>query len=283
MENTIKHQYTTKEPIMKLTNLVGGYDGNIVIKDINIVEHDLCLVEDDVEKDPMGQSICIVGRSGRGKSTLFKLMTGLMRPISGSVEFNLGLVDGSTELSVVKEGDISMVDQKYTLMRHMTVFEILMFSLRNSIYPKNKRKTLIDNLLTEWGLINQKNQYPNQLSGGQKQRVSILSKSLTGKKYIVMDEPWSGLDPIASETIKDSMRRFKRQNELNTIIFSTHELTHAVEMADVIYVLGHENPTDKHSTIVKRYDLIGLGLVDKPFGSEHLVLIEDIKQTLKNS
>lgn len=271
-------KYELKHPIFCLNNVTAGYDGKIILKDLNLIEYDLA-----VEGAVIGQTICFVGRSGRGKSTLFKLITGLMNPMSGEVLINNEHSDDSNAAKQVKEGDVTMVDQKYTLFRHKTVFETLMFSLRKSNKTKEEKVEMIEALLLEWGLTRQRNHYPKQLSGGQKQRVSILSKALTGKTFMVLDEPISGLDPVSVETVKVSMNTFKQQNELNTIIFSTHDLNFAVEMADIIYVIGHEKPEDDYSKIIGKIDLRERGLLMKEFGSEHLKIVEELKIILKNS
>lgn len=266
--------YTYNEPVFSLENVSAGYDGNIILKDLNLTEYDL-----NVDNHTVGQTIAFIGRSGRGKSTLFKLITGLMKPISGNVRINK---DGGSLVDVI-EGDVSMVDQKYTLFRHKTVNEILKFSLRkNELSDKDKQSSL-DALLKDWGLFSQKDQYPNQLSGGQKQRVAILSKMLTNKRYMVFDEPLSGIDVVIAKTVKDSIRRFKGQDDLNTLIFSTHDLNFAVEIADVIYVIGHEKPEDTHSTIIYKINLLERGLLGKEFGLEHIKIVEELTEVMINS
>ncbi len=239
-------QYKKGEPIIWFDNVNMGYGDNVVLKDINIIEHDLI-----VEGKITGQSICFVGRSGRGKSTLFKVLSGLMSPLTGKVVLNFGEVN-----RLVKEGDVGLVDQKYTLFRHKTVFDTLMFSMRK-LSVENK-KEIIEESLSQWNLLPHKDKYPNELSGGQRQRVSILEKLLSSNHYIIMDEPISGLDVVAIDNVKDNFKKILSTHEKNTIIFSTHDIDFAIEMADVIYVIGHKEPTDTHSTIVNRYNMLDL-------------------------
>lgn len=270
--------YLLKEPILVLENLTAGYDGNVVLKDINIVEHDLF-----IEGRTEGQIICFVSQSGRGKSTLFKVLSGLMEPMSGRELFRKHH-DPNEPFEEIHEGEISLIDQKYTLFRHKTVFEILMYSLRkDKTRTKKEKETFIDEVLSSWGIMGQKNQYPCQLSGGQKQRVCILSKALTGKQFLIMDEPISGLDVASVDRVKQLMKTFKSMGELNTLMFSTHDLSFAVEMSDVVYVLGRKNPEDTFSTIVERFDLRELKLPWKDFCDDHLSVMKKIKESIINS
>ena len=271
-------KYELKHPIFCLNNVTAGYDGKIILKDLNLIEYDLA-----VEGAVIGQTICFVGRSGRGKSTLFKLITGLMNPMSGEVLINNEHSDDANAAKQVKEGDVTMVDQKYTLFRHKTVFETLMFSLRKSNKTKEEKVEMIEALLLEWGLTRQRNHYPKQLSGGQKQRVSILSKALTGKTFMVFDEPTASLDQIAIDRVQEAMQKFKSANELNTIIFSTHNLEFAVKNSDVIYVIGHEKPNDDFSTIVGKIDLRERGFLFNQDNLQYLSIIDELKEILYKS
>lgn len=241
-------EITTAEPIIWFDNVTLGYGTEVVLKDLNFIEHDLVSTQGIT-----GQSICFVGRSGRGKSTLFKALSGLMEPLSGNI-----VLDINGEHRKVKEGDVGFVDQKYTLFRHKTIVEILLYAMRK-LKVENK-KELIDQSLVDWNLIEHKDKYPNELSGGQRQRVAILEKLLASNHYIIMDEPISGLDIVAINNVKQNFKRVLTTHEKNTIIFSTHDIDFAVEMADVIYVIGHTPDDKKSSTIVSKYNMINQDL-----------------------
>ena len=100
---------------------------------------------------------------------------------------------------------------------------------------------------------------------------------------MVFDEPFSGLDVGNIQNVKNSFNLIQQSHELNTIIFSTHDMNLAVELADSIYVIGHKDGCKDHSTIVKHYDLKEMGLAWEQFSPEHLKLVEEIKQVLLNS
>lgn len=266
--------YEEKETILYLDNVELGYgsgsDYKTVLKDINMIEKNV-----DRNGITTGQTIAIVGRSGRGKSTLFKSLTGLVKPKEGKILItDLGTSDNS-DAKIIEEGDIGFVDQKYTLFRHKTVDQILMYAMRKS-KSKDKSK-IIDNCLLEWGLLDQRSQYPSELSGGQRQRTAILEQILSPGHFIVMDEPTSGLDVSGIEKLKDNFRSIISQHELNTLIFSTHLIEFAVEMADIIYFIGHPKGERSYSTVIKKFDLREMGLAWTKYGPEHTKVVDEIK------
>jgi len=267
-------KYTLKDTLIHLEKVNVAYGDNLVIKDFTMTEKDVV-----IDGQNTGQFIAILGRSGRGKSSLFKVMTGLLQPTSGQV-----IISGNNgEVKLVKEGDVGFVNQKYTLFRHKTVNQILFYALRKSGKSKEEKNSMINAYLTNWDLVRQKDQYSCELSGGQRQRTAILEQIFTSGKYIVFDEPASGLDIGNIEKLKKSFTLISQQDELNTVIFSTHDINLAVELADSIYVIGHPSEDVTYSTKVAHYDLKEMGLAWRPFGVQHLELVERIKEDMLNS
>jgi len=267
-------KYTLKDTLLHLEAIDIAYGDNLVIKDFTMTEKDVV-----IDGQNTGQFIAILGRSGRGKSSLFKVMTGLLKPTSGEVMISNGV--GGAKL--VKEGDVGFVNQKYTLFRHKTVYQILFYALRKTGKTKAQKEEMITTYLTNWDLLRQKDQYSCELSGGQRQRTAILEQIFTSGKYIVFDEPASGLDVGNIEKLKKSFALISQQDELNTVIFSTHDINLAVELADSIYVIGHPSDDVTYSTKVAHYDLKEMGLAWRPFGVQHLELVEKIKKDMLNS
>ena len=274
--------YTLEETILYVENLSIQYDGRDIIKNINMIEKNVVRPDKTT-----GQIIAIVGRSGRGKSTLFRALTGLVKPCTGLV-----LIPDPKDLTkakVVSEGDVGFVDQKYTLFRNKTVKESLLFSLRNTSLSKEEKLKKINEYTMNWGLDSGLlEKYPNQLSGGQRQRVAILEQIFSSENFIIMDEPFSGLDVGNIEKVKESFSRISESNEFNTIIFSTHDIDLAVTLADSIYVIGHPKDQsggfENYSTIIKNYDLKELGLAwSNEMTIAHLDVANKIKQDLLNS
>lgn len=271
--------YTEKETILYLDKISVGYDDKIILKDVSLIEKNI--VREGFEST--GQTIAVLGRSGRGKSTLFKALTGLIKPNQGKVLITDMSTPSAEDAKEVGEGDVGFVDQKYTLFRHKTVSQICYFALRKSKLTEAEKKELIFKYLVEWGLEEHKDKYSCELSGGQRQRTAIIEQLLSSKHFMVFDEPFSGLDVGNIDKVKQSFERIQNNHELNTIIFSTHDIKLAVELADSIYIIGHPEGTTDYSTIVKHYDLKALGLAWTEYGDGHRQVVSDIRELMLKS
>ena len=264
-----------KETLLYVEDLSVAYDDTIIIKDINLIEKDVVRLDHDCTS----QVIAIVGRSGRGKSTFFKALTGLVHPKSGKIlikDFN------STEAAAakeIKEGDIGFVDQKYTLFRHKTVLQTLKFALRKTDLNESEKEEKIKEYLHKWGLDTCGDKYPNELSGGQRQRTAIIEQLFSSDQFIVMDEPFSGLDVGNIQEVKKSFDLLNTTSEYNTVIFSTHDIELAVELAQNNYVIGYptiNGEKQNYGSIVAKYDLREMGIAWQEYGEEHLKLTKEI-------
>lgn len=281
-----KFEYEQKETILHVDNLSVAYGDKVIIHNINLEEKN-CFRPGKQQ----GQTIAVVGRSGRGKSTFFKALTGLVAPTSGNIlipDFSKEIVNGQQPAKKVAEGDVGFVDQKYTLFRHKTIYQALMFALRKSNESKEQKHDKIMKSLQQWGLENSKDQFPSELSGGQRQRTAILEQLLSSGYYMVLDEPFSGLDVGNIVNVKDAFKLINDSHELNTIIFSTHDIELAVELADSLYVLGYdkksENGKNNTGTLLRHFDLKALGLAwHDSFTSAHLDLVKEIKEIMLKS
>ncbi|TDO83837.1 polar amino acid transport system ATP-binding protein [Flavobacterium chryseum] len=264
-----------KETLLYVENLSVTYDDIVIIKDINLVEKDV--VRNG--KDCTGQIVAFVGRSGRGKSTFFKALTGLVPTNSGKILIRDFQNNEPNAAKSVNEGDIGFVDQKYTLFRHKTVTEALKFSLRKTTLSNTEKDEKIKKYLKEWGLDNCADKYPNELSGGQRQRTAIIEQLFSSDQFIVLDEPFSGLDVGNIEEVKKSFELLGNSSEFNTVIFSTHDIELAIELAQTIYVIGHPTVNGKiqsYGTIVAKYDLREMGLSWKEYCDDHQKLSKEI-------
>ena len=273
--------YTLGSTVLFAENVSVQYDGRDIIRDINIIEKNVIR-----ESQITGQVIGIVGKSGSGKSTLFKALTGLIKPCTGQIL--IPQPTDYTQAKIVQEGDVGFVNQKYTLFRNKTIRQTLEFALRKfSELSRKDRTEKIETYAQEWGLFEHLEKYPNQLSGGQRQRVAIIEQMFSSENFIIMDEPFSGLDVGNILKVKQSFKRISESNEFNTLIFSTHDIDLAVELADSIHVIG--NPTidgvkQTYGTVVKNYDLKELGLAwNTEMTATHRALANSIKSDILNS
>ena len=274
--------YKTGETILCVDKVSIGYpdeknNGKIklVLKDISLIEKDI--IRDGIEAT--GQTVAFLGRSGRGKSTFFKSLTGLVKPTSGSIL----ITDMNGGAQAVKEGGVGFVDQKYTLFRHKTINQSFYYSLRKSKKTNQEKTDTVNKYLNDWGLMEHKDKFPCELSGGQRQRSAVISQILSSKHFIVFDEPFSGLDIPAIENVKEAFKKYQSENEYDTIIFSTHDIKLAVELADSIYVIGFPEGTTEYSTILKHFDLKAMGLAWEEYGDGHRNVCQDIKDLLMKS
>ncbi|GAA5030346.1 hypothetical protein GCM10011506_19450 [Marivirga lumbricoides] len=270
--------YSKENTLLYVENLSVAYGDKVIIKDINFVENDIVR-----EGSTTGQVICFVGRSGRGKSTLFRALTGLVKPTTGKILIADTLTEGGNDAKEVCEGDVGFVDQKYTLFRNKTVYEALTFALRKQKLSKEEKHEKIISYLEEWGLEKVKDQYPNELSGGQRQRTAIIEQIFCSGHYMVLDEPFSGLDVGNIEDAKKAFNMISSLHSFNTIIYSTHDIELAAELADSIYVIGYPTIDGEHAnygTIVKHFDMKELGLAWKEFGLGHIEVVKQIKAAM---
>jgi ABC-type nitrate/sulfonate/bicarbonate transport system ATPase subunit len=279
--------YEQKQTILHADQVSVKYGDKTIIRNISFEEKDTYRPD-----RPQGQVIAFLGRSGRGKSTLFRVLTGLEKPSSGRVlipDFSRPAANGLQPAKIVEEGDVGFVNQKYTLFRHKTVYQALQFALRKSTLSSVEKEEKIMHYLSEWGLDKVKDQYPNELSGGQRQRTAILEQLLSSGFYMVMDEPFSGLDVGNIDSVRKAFRLINQSHDLNTIIFSTHDIELAVQLADSIYVLGYpsgEVTENGHAagTLVRHFDLKHMGLAwHDEFSKDHLDCVKEIKNTLMDS
>ncbi|MEN2398460.1 ATP-binding cassette domain-containing protein [Flavobacterium sp. MC2016-06] len=269
----MKHEF--RETLLYVENLSVVYDDTIIIKDISLVEKNV--VRENI--DCTGQVVAFLGRSGRGKSTFFKALTGLIPSSTGKILIKDFEDKNPDAAKSVAEGDIGLVDQKYTLFRHKTVNQALKFSLRKTKLSEAEKDTKIKQYLKEWGLENCADKYPNELSGGQRQRTAIIEQLFSSDQFIVLDEPFSGLDVGNIQEVKKAFELLSNSSEVNTVIFSTHDIELALELAQTIYIIGYPTVDGKlqnYGTIVAKYDLREMGLAWKDYCEDHLKLSKEI-------
>ncbi len=213
--------YKLSDTLLKIENLSLSYKKQLVLRDINLEIKDI-----SVEGTTTGQILTLVGRSGVGKTQLFKQIAGLSIPTKGSV-----LVGKNQEPT--KPGVVGMVLQDYPLFSHYTV-------LGNLELVCKKDKDRIDYYLNEFDIYDHRNKYVSQLSGGQRQRSAIVQQLLCSEHFTLLDEPFSGLDPVAIDKLCRIIIKVTNLNEQNTVIISSHILEPAMAISDTVVMLGHQ-------------------------------------------
>jgi polar amino acid transport system ATP-binding protein/sulfate transport system ATP-binding protein len=221
-----------------------------------------------------GQSIALLGPSGIGKTTLFRCIAGLEHPTRGSVKLN-------EHAYPVEAGEVGVVMQSYPLLAHRTVLGNL-----NLVCKTKEDRARATTMLERFKLIDKRHLYPCQLSGGQRQRVAIIQQLLCSSHFLLMDEPFSGLDPIAKIEVCRLINEIDSMDELNTIIIITHDLESALMTADTVLLLGRDKDASGNvvpgAKIKQTFDLIERGLAWHP-DIDHLPNYYPTLQELKAS
>jgi len=204
------------KPILQGIDLSQSFQGQPVIAGIN------------VELYP-GETVCILGKSGVGKTTLFNILSGLERPETGQVLLNGKDITGQS-------GKVAYMQQKDLLLPFRTVADNAAVPLRLQGVGKKEARRRVEALLPEFDLAGTAKKYPAQLSGGMRQRAALLRSYLFNDQIMLMDEPFSALDALT----KNEMHRWFRHLALNrgTASFMvTHDIDEGLKLADRIYIM----------------------------------------------
>lgn len=185
---------------------------------------------------PSGQLVTIIGESGCGKTTLLKMINRLIKPTSGSIFINQENIQDMNEISLRR--NIGYVIQQTGLFPHMTVKENIELIPR---LQKMNSKVLNENtqqLMEMVGLECEEylERYPVELSGGQQQRIGVARAFATNPDIILMDEPFSALDPITRSDLQDELIQLQA-NLKKTIVFVTHDMEEAVKISDKVCIM----------------------------------------------
>jgi polar amino acid transport system ATP-binding protein/sulfate transport system ATP-binding protein len=195
-----------------------------------------------------GQVVTLLGRSGAGKTTLLRILAGLDRPKRGEIR---ALFD-------LDPRHVGIVFQDYPLLPHRTVLENLALAGTIGGLTHQRARRRAAELLERIGLEAHGASYPAQLSGGQRQRVAIVQQLVLPRRLLLLDEPFSGLDPVAINDVCGLITEVANEHELNTVIIVTHDVRAAVRVSDTVLLLGGRDT--RGARIIGKYDLVELDL-----------------------
>jgi NitT/TauT family transport system ATP-binding protein len=215
-------------PLLELRDVSKEYvDDNgrhiVVLNSINFLAYD-------------NEFISIVGPSGCGKSTLLRIIMGLETSTGGDV-----LSRGHSMSGGKVNPHMAMVFQSFGLFPWLTVLENVEFGLESMHIAKTQRREKSLTIIQEVGLEGFEDAYPRELSGGMKQRVGIARALVTDPEILLMDEPFSSLDPLTAEALREEVLKVW-SNEFTTpdlVIMVTHNVEEAVYLSDKIIILSH--------------------------------------------
>lgn len=183
-----------------------------------------------------GDFVSIVGPSGCGKTTILSLISGLLKPTTGSVEIKEGMKTG-------------YMFQKDHLFEWRTILNNVYLGLEIQKKKTDENIEYVNNLLKKYGLWDFRNKYPNQLSGGMRQRVALIRTLALKPKIMLLDEAFSALDYQTRLNVCDDVNRILKEENITSILV-THDITEAITMSDKILVL-----TKRPATIKTIYEL----------------------------
>lgn len=248
------------KPIVEIRKITKYYDSFLVLDEINFNINN-------------GEFISIIGSSGCGKTTLLKIIGGLLEPTEGEVKIN-----ACTPKATLKRKEIGFVFQNPVLFPWRNVIKNVELPLEILNY-KNSRNSP-RKLLEVVGLKGFENFYPNELSGGMQQRVAIARALAFEPSVLLMDEPFGALDEIARDKMNlELLRIWKEEKSItSTVIFVTHSIPEAVFLSDRIIVLS-ERPAIVEKII--EVDLPGQRTSEIKYSKKYIELIKCARKLLK--
>jgi NitT/TauT family transport system ATP-binding protein len=253
-DNVPKSLEGVSTPLLELKNITKEYVDEhgkkiVVLNNINLsINHH--------------EYISIVGPSGGGKSTLLRIMMGLEKCTAGEV-----LLKGEPLKGKV-DPHMAMVFQSFGLFPWLTVVENVEFGLESNHIQKDERRKKSLNIIQEVGLEGFENAYPRELSGGMKQRVGIARALVLDPEVLLMDEPFSSLDPLTAEALREEILKVwsNRLTTPDVVMMVTHNVEEAVYLSDRVVVLSHRpahvvkdvqidipRPREKRDTSIYQY------------------------------
>ena len=240
--------YQKNQILLRADNIQLSYGDKVILRDINFTIQDI--VRPNMQQ---GQVVSLIGRSGIGKTQLFKILAGMNKPTAGKVSIG-------EDMHQVCEGEVGVVSQNYILFNHRTIKTNLEIALAHNTknYTDTDKKNIIKEYADKFNLTEHLDKYPLQLSGGQRQRVSILQQALTSNKFILLDEPFSGLDALVIDKVVDLLVKISTLDELNTLIIVSHDIENTLAISDTAFILANQ-PNKVGATITEKLDLIEMG------------------------
>lgn len=210
--------------MIKIIDLYKSFEHKPVLEGINLEIYD-------------GETLTIIGGSGCGKTVFLKHLIGLLRPDEGEIyvdEIKISEIP-DTELHEVQKR-FGYLFQSGALFDSLTIGENVAFGLRNYNYPHEEIKKRVEFYLSHVGLPGIENLYPVELSGGMRKRVALARAIAYSPKYILYDEPTTGLDPLTTETISDLVLYLQKTLQITSVVV-THDIKTACKVSNRIAML----------------------------------------------
>jgi len=245
--------YSYGQTLVRVDGVNLAFGDNVVLRDVRVE------IKDVIRPGSVtGQVVGFLGPSGIGKTQFSRILAGLKQPDSGTV------LIGPNGGQAVRAGSVGYVAQNYVLFEHRTVMGNLLIAGRQGGMTKKDAGDKAMAYLERFGLAERASYYPMQLSGGQRQRVAIIRQLMCSEHFLIMDEPFSGLDVIQLQNVRELISEVSRVHEFNTIIVITHDVTAAAMISDTLWLMGRDRTSDGQivpgARIHTVYDLAAMGM-----------------------
>jgi len=210
------------EHLLEIENLVKSYDGKRVVDGVDI----------NIKR---GEVVGLLGPNGAGKTTTFYMVVGMLRPEKGRIIFDNKDI---TRLAMYKRSrnGIGYLSQEPSVFRKLTVEENIMAILESLELPRTVRKKRLRELLDELKISHLAKKKAYMLSGGERRRLEITRALVTNPLFILLDEPFSGIDPIAVADAQEIIAELKRKGL--GILLTDHNVRETLEITDRSYIMA---------------------------------------------
>lgn len=218
-------QNSIMQSILKTENIVKRYGSRTVVKGVSI----------NVKQ---GEIVGLLGPNGAGKTTSFYMMVGLIKPNAGSVFLDEHEITKEPVFKRSRKG-IGYLAQEPSVFRKLSVEDNIRAVLELTKFSKEYQKEKVETLIREFGLGKIRKSLGIQLSGGERRRTEIARALATNPKFILLDEPFAGVDPIAVEDIQQIVYKLKEKNI--GILITDHNVHETLSITDRAYLLYEGN------------------------------------------
>lgn len=231
--------------VVRAEHLVKSYKKRRVVRDVSLEVH-------------QGEVVGLLGPNGAGKTTTFYMIVGMVRPTEGRVYLDSDRIDNIAMYRRARRG-IGYLPQEPSVFRKLTVEDNIMAVLEICGCPRSKRKGRTDELLEEFSITHIRKQMGYMLSGGERRRTEIARSLAADPKFILLDEPFAGIDPLAVEEIMNVIRKLR--NRGIGILITDHNVHETLSITDRSYILidgaifrsGHADELSNDPEVRKQY------------------------------
>ena len=212
-----------KEMEIRAKNLIKIYGDRSVVNDISF----------NINK---GEVVCLLGPNGAGKTTTFYMVVGLVKPNSGQIMLDDQDIS-SWPMNLRAKAGIGYLPQEASIFRKLSVEDNIKLVLQmNEKLTEDEKKRKLEELLTEFGILRLRSYAAVSLSGGERRRVEIARALAASPDFMLLDEPFAGIDPIAIGEIKDNIRKMSQEKALGVLI-TDHNPKATLSITDRAYVI----------------------------------------------